>query len=232
MILTGEGNMALNKVNINEALAKIEQPFTLIQVAHVGALVMHAYVCLGAVEFHRHIDHDELFLVRQGWMVLESEWGNMTLKPDEMVIVPKGVGHRSGAQLRAIVLLIQPAALADRKNGHRRLFAVPRENGLVKFKLMDTAAHADSFCPQPIADIEELTAQTMVGNGPSPEFVNSLSGSLWLVLQGEAQMEAKGEIVDMEEGDLIVIGQNVPHHWTGSTSTVMFLLSRWAEVKC
>ena len=222
----------MNKINVIEALAHVEQPFTLVPVARVGSLVMHAYVCQGAVEWHKHIDNDELFLVRQGWIVLESEWGNVTLKPDEMVVVPKGVGHRSGSQLRAVVLLVQPAAMADRKNGHRRIFAIPRENELVKFKLMDVASRADSFCPEPVGYVEELTAQVMVGNGVSPEFVNTLSDSLWLVLQGEAQMQAEGEAVDMAEGDLVIVGRDVPHRWSNSGDTVMFLLSRWAEVKC
>jgi mannose-6-phosphate isomerase-like protein (cupin superfamily) len=222
----------LNKINVIEALAHIEQPLTLVQVARVGSLVMHAYVCQGAVEWHKHIDNDELFLVRQGWIVLESEWGNVTLKADEMVVVPKGVGHRSGSQLRAVVLLVQPAAMADHKNGHRRIFAIPGENDLVKLKLMDVASRADSFCPEPVAYVEELTAQVMAGDGVSPEFVNTLSDSLWLVLQGEAQMEAEGEAVDMAEGDLVVIGRGVPHRWSNSGDATMFLLSRWAEVKC
>jgi mannose-6-phosphate isomerase-like protein (cupin superfamily) len=221
--------MPLNKVNVIEALANIDQPFTLVEVARVSSLVMHTYVCEGSIQWHRHIDNDELFLVRQGWIVLESEWGNLTLKLDEMVIVPKGVGHRSGSQLRAVVLLVQPAAMADRKNGHRRLFAIPRESELMKFKLMEVAARADSFRPEPVIDVEELTAQIVVGHGLSPEFVNQLSDSLWLVLQGEAQMEAEGETTDMEEGDLVVIGRGVPHRWAGFAHTTMFLLSRWVE---
>jgi mannose-6-phosphate isomerase-like protein (cupin superfamily) len=97
---------------------------------------------------------------------------------------------------------------------------------------MDVASRADSFCPEPVGYVEELTAQVMVGNGVSPEFVNTLSDSLWLVLQGEAQMQAEGEAVDMAEGDLVIIGRDVPHCWSNSGDTVMFLLSRWAEVKC
>ena len=222
--------MALSKVNVSEALANVEQPFTLVEVARVSGLVMHAYICQGTVQWHRHIDHDELFLVRQGWIVLESEWGNVTLKPDEMAIVPKGVGHRSGSQLQAVVLLVQPVAMADRKNGHRRLFALPRENQLEKFKLVEVAARADLFRPEPLADMEELAAQVVVGNGPSPQYVNPHSDSLWLVLQGEAQMEAEGESADLEEGDLVVIGRGVPHRWTGSADTILFLLSRWTEM--
>ena len=147
---------------------------------------MFSLTTFACTQWHKHIDNDELFLVRQGWIVLESEWGNVTLKPGEMVVVPKSVRHRSGSQLRAVVLLVQPAAAADRKNGRRRLFAIARENELKKFKLMDVADRATSFYPEPVADMEELTAQVVACNGVSPEFINTLSNSLWLVLRGEA----------------------------------------------
>jgi len=221
--------MPLNKVNVAEALDKVEQPFTLVEVARVGSLVMHAYVCLGMVQWHRHVDHDELFLVQDGWITLESEWGNVTLKAGEMVVVPKGVGHRSGAQLRSIVLLVQPAAAADRKNGHRRIFAIPGENELQKVKLAEAATRTDLFRPEPMADIEELAAQVVVGQGVSHDYVNTLSGSLWLVMSGEAQLEVGGELLDVAAGELVVIDRNVPHRWASSTRTTMFLLSGWAE---
>ncbi len=221
--------MPLNKVNLAEALANVKQPFMMIEVAHVGSLVMHAYICQGTVEWHRHIDHDELFLVQEGWMVLESEWGNIVLKPDEMAIVPKGIGHRSSSQMRAVVLLVQPGAAADSKNGHRRIFALQRQDALQKYRLMDVAARADLFRPEPVADMEDLAAQIVVGYGLSPEYVNAFSGSLWLVMQGNAQMEAEGESVEMEAGELVVIGQGVPHRWTAFADTTLFLLSRWAE---
>jgi mannose-6-phosphate isomerase-like protein (cupin superfamily) len=143
--------------------------------------------------------------------------------------VPKGVGHRSGSQQRAVVLLVQPAAGADRKNGHRRLFAIPRENKLKSFKLVEAAARARSLCPEPVADMEELTAQVVAGEGVSPEFVTSLSDSLWLVLHGEARIEAEGEKLDLEEGDVVVVERDIPHRLTGAAHTVMFLLSRWIE---
>jgi mannose-6-phosphate isomerase-like protein (cupin superfamily) len=219
----------LNKVNLAETLAKVTQPFMMVEVAHVSSLVMHTYVCQGTVQWHRHIDHDELFLVHEGWMELESEWGNIVLKPSEMAVVPKGVGHRSGSQMRAVVLLAQPRAAADSKNGHRRIFALPQQDALQKYRLMEVGARADVFRPEPVADMEDLAAQIVVGNGLSPEYVNALSSSLWLVLQGHAQMEAEGELIEMEAGELVVIGQGVPHRWTAFADTTMFLLSRWVE---
>jgi mannose-6-phosphate isomerase-like protein (cupin superfamily) len=219
----------LNQTNVLRALADVEQPFTLVDVAHVGALVMYAYFCHGAVQWHKHIDHDELFLVRDGWMTVESEWGNVTLRPDEMVIVPKGVAHRSGSQLRTKMVLLQPAAGADRRNGHRRILAIPGEKELRKFRLMDAARRANPFRPEPVADIEELTVQVVTGSGLAPVYTNPLSDSLWLVLQGEARMEAEGESAEMELNDLVVVGRGVPHRWDSPAAATMLLISQWRE---
>jgi mannose-6-phosphate isomerase-like protein (cupin superfamily) len=218
-----------SKVNVTQALAHITQPFMLVEVARVGELVMHAYSCQGAVQWHRHVDNEELFLVHSGWMILESEWGNVTLKQDEMTVVPKSVGHRSGSQARAVALLVQPRTDANRRNGHRRLFALPGESRLSKFNLIEVAARADLFRPEPIVDVQDLTAQVVVTDGTSPEYINELSESLWLVLNGEAHLDAEGDLMDMSPGDLTVLGRGVPHRWISSRNTVMFLLSRWAE---
>jgi mannose-6-phosphate isomerase-like protein (cupin superfamily) len=101
---------------------------------------------------------------------------------------------------------------------------------LKRFKLVEAAARARSLCPEPVADMEELTAQVVAGEGLSPEFVNALSDSLWLVLQGEARIEAEGDKLDLEEGDVVVVERDIPHRLTGAVhQTVMFLLSRWVE---
>lgn len=219
----------MNQTNVLRALANVEEPFALVDVAHVGALVMYAYICHGSVQWHKHIDHDELFLVREGWMMLESEWGPVTLKPDEMAIMPKGVAHQSGSQLRTKVVQLRPAAGADRRNGHRRILAIPGEKELSKFRLLDAARRADPFRPEPIADIEELTVQVVAGSGLSPMYVNPLSDSLWLVLQGEARMEAEGESAEMQVNDLVVVGRDAPHRWASPTAATLLLVSQWRE---
>ena len=124
---------------------------------------------------------------------------------------------------------LRPAAGADRRNGHRRILAIPGEKELSKFRLTDAAKRADPFRPEPIADIEELTVQVVAGSGLSPMVVNPLSDSLWLVLQGEARMEAEGESAEMQVNDLVVIGRGVPHRWDSPAAATMLLISQWRE---
>src|SRR5258708_38928879 len=112
-------NMALDVVKLAEAANKLDQPFRVVQLASVGDLALSVFVCQGQVNWHRHLDEDELFLVHEGVVAIDTERGRLTLPSEELVFVPKGVAHRSGSQLRSVVLLIRPMMLTNRRNGHR-----------------------------------------------------------------------------------------------------------------
>src|SRR5713226_3864775 len=101
-------NMALDVVSLAQAANKLDHPFRVVQVASIGDLALSIFVCQGQVNWHRHMDEDELFLVHEGVVAIDTERGRLTLHSEELVVVPKGVGHRSGSQLRSIVLLFRP----------------------------------------------------------------------------------------------------------------------------
>src|SRR5258706_12266589 len=111
--------MTLEKVNLAEAANRIEQPFRVVQLATIGDLALSVYVCQGQVNWHRHLDEDELFLVHEGVVALDTERGRLTLHSEELAGVPKGGGHRSGSPLRSVVVLVRPIVLTNRTNGHR-----------------------------------------------------------------------------------------------------------------
>ena len=46
------------------------------------------------LDFHVHEQSDELFFVLEGRFTVETDDGQVTLAPGEMVIVPKGMRHR------------------------------------------------------------------------------------------------------------------------------------------
>jgi len=62
----------------------------------------------GEFPMHKHDDTDDFFLVLEGHITIETEHGNVDLKPGELYVVPKGVMHRPIAQGEAKILLIEP----------------------------------------------------------------------------------------------------------------------------
>jgi len=88
--------MPLDIVKLAEAANKLDQPFRVVPLASVGDLAISVFVCQGQVNWHRHLDEDELFLVHEGVVAVDTERGRLTLHSEELAVVPKGVGHRSG----------------------------------------------------------------------------------------------------------------------------------------
>jgi mannose-6-phosphate isomerase-like protein (cupin superfamily) len=216
--------VSLRVVNISQTILQVDQPFTLTELAVVGELVVHGYVCLGAVNWHTHIDADELFLVHEGVMALESQWGDVLLHSGELAVVPKGVAHRSGSQWRTLVVLVHARGFPERKNGHRRLFGFPGQGQMKKVELQAVPPMAGSFRLEPVADVDEYVVQLTAGSGLSPTYVNFLSDTLWLVISGQVRFEAGDELIELSQGELTVVPRDLPHRWIGLGSATLFWL--------
>ncbi len=62
----------------------------------------------GEFVWHRHAEEDELFIVIRGQLTIELRDGPVTLRPGELVVIPKGVEHRPVASEECHVMLIEP----------------------------------------------------------------------------------------------------------------------------
>ena len=78
---------------------------------------------LGEFVWHKHDDTDDFFLVIKGTLVIEMRDRNVTLRPGELFVVPKGIEHRPVAREEVHVLVIEP--LGTPNTGDRETAAVP-----------------------------------------------------------------------------------------------------------
>jgi len=117
--------MPLRNINLLEVAAELDELFVMWDVALIDDVAISVYLCQGCIGWHRHIDYAELFWEQQGVLLLESEWGDIHLQSHELVVVPKGVTHRSGSLLSSTALFFQPRLLVTRRDGDRRLFPWP-----------------------------------------------------------------------------------------------------------
>lgn len=62
----------------------------------------------GPFVWHDHPDTDDLFLVLDGRVTIETEEGDVNLGAGELYVVPRGVKHRPVAHGEAHLLLIEP----------------------------------------------------------------------------------------------------------------------------
>jgi mannose-6-phosphate isomerase-like protein (cupin superfamily) len=80
----------------------------------------------GEFVWHHHATEDELFLGIAGRFRVEFRDRTVELGPGEMIVVPRGVEHRTAADEEASVLIFEPAAVRNTGNvEHPTLTAPP-----------------------------------------------------------------------------------------------------------
>jgi mannose-6-phosphate isomerase-like protein (cupin superfamily) len=67
----------------------------------------------GEFVWHTHDDTDELFLVLDGQLTIQLRDGDVTLGPNQLFVVPRGVEHCPIADGEVQALLIEPAGVVN-----------------------------------------------------------------------------------------------------------------------
>jgi len=79
----------------------------------------------GTFPWHLHEKEDEMFLVWRGQMTIEFRDGRVVLDAGEFYVVPRGVEHRTMAELEAEVVVFEPAATRNTGNVLDEKFTAP-----------------------------------------------------------------------------------------------------------
>ena len=67
----------------------------------------------GEFVWHTHDDTDELFLVFDGELTIQLRDGDVTLRPGQMFVVPRGVEHCPIADGEVHAMLIEPIGVVN-----------------------------------------------------------------------------------------------------------------------
>jgi mannose-6-phosphate isomerase-like protein (cupin superfamily) len=212
----------LKKLNVSQIAAQLAQPFSMMNVSRVGDIVVSVYVCQGMLEWHQHLDNDELFWVYEGSILLESEWGEVRLRPGELAVVPKGVEHRSRSELRASVLLLRCGFVPERKNGRRRLYALTGEARLKRVSLHGVVrAITLPFQFQTVARIEDAVVQAAWGEGIWQVEIPATHDVLLFVLEGTATTRTSQSMLHLHPGDFTVVPQGTVYQLSTTKGTAL-----------
>jgi mannose-6-phosphate isomerase-like protein (cupin superfamily) len=77
----------------------------------VNDSVVRLGVMQGEYHWHKHENDDEFFFVLDGHFIIDLEGRSIDLQPQEGFVVPKGVVHRTRAPDRAVILMVETAAI-------------------------------------------------------------------------------------------------------------------------
>ena len=77
----------------------------------VNDAVVRLGVMQGEYHWHKHDHDDEFFFVLEGRFIIDLEGRSIDLRPQQGFVVPKGVVHRTRAPERAVILMVETAAI-------------------------------------------------------------------------------------------------------------------------
>jgi quercetin dioxygenase-like cupin family protein len=199
----------------------------MIDLASIDDLVLSIFLCHGTLPRHRHVDQDELFLVHSGTISLESEWGTAILRPGELAVAPKGVGHRSSSLLHSLVLLLQPRLMVNRRNGDRRLFALKEEKSLEKISVPAVGRQiVVPFRPVVLAHLDTYALDLTYCEGSGPWQKIDRQDSLVLCHEGQLTLETEQEQWSLQNGDMVVIPKGVGYRLSSIARSLVLGLHR------
>ena len=103
--------MPERKMAIDEAAARLVQPFTHTMLGQVDDYCAYLSRFDGTYRFHEHAK-DELYLVLEGEVFIDYYDGpSVPLRQGEVLVVKAGERHRSRAEEEALVLMFKAAHL-------------------------------------------------------------------------------------------------------------------------
>ena len=222
--------MSLSVVNLSTVANQIGRPFAVVALASIGDLALSVYICQGQVNWHKHLDEDELFLVHEGVIGLETERGNVTLHSEELVVVPKGIAHRSGSTLRSVVVLIRAAVLTGRRNGSHSS-VLDTDPPLEKVRIARASGMLTTpYQPVALARIESFDVLLTLAHGFGPQEVAPGHRALWLAVRGSAGIETnEGAGVRLETGEFVAVPPGVGYRLHAAEPALMLTLARTSE---
>jgi mannose-6-phosphate isomerase-like protein (cupin superfamily) len=202
----------MNKINIAVLGHTLDRPFLLHRLAAVDHFAIYLYVCEGFVAQHRHIMQDELFLVVDGVMRIDTDWGDVTLVDDEFIVIPRGLAHRSGSVVHTLVMLFQAQTDPDRKNGHGRLFVDDRVGDLPKGVLSAAPDGSQpAYRPERLIQVDEMSLRRTYCVGTTPWHRHTRHDELVWVRQGHLEVSTEHGGLRLKANELGVIPRNTIH---------------------
>ena len=77
----------------------------------VNGSVVRLGVVQGEYHWHKHDEDDEFFYVVEGKLLIDLEGRTVELAPRQGFVVPKGVVHRTRAEERTVMLMVENAGI-------------------------------------------------------------------------------------------------------------------------
>ncbi len=217
----------IQKVSVEEQGGRLKKAFTMIDLVSADELSVSVFLCQGSLAWHRHSDHEELFLVHDGAISLETEWGNAILRPGELAKVPKAVTHRSSSMLRSLVLLFHSEMLAERRNGDRQIFASKRRQRIEKVNLLAVARQiVQPFVTVPVVSVDNYDLHLTLVQGEGDWQEHRRQAALVFPLEGQLVVEVEAGDIPLRGKEIVAIPAGIPYRLASARGAAVLGVTR------
>jgi mannose-6-phosphate isomerase-like protein (cupin superfamily) len=115
----------MDKVSLSDKFSKFAEHWRPKLVAELNGQEVKLVKVQGVFPWHLHEAEDELFLVWRGRFRVEFRDRTVELGPGELVVVPRGMEHRTAADEEAEVLIFEPTNVRNTGNVVDEHFTAP-----------------------------------------------------------------------------------------------------------
>jgi mannose-6-phosphate isomerase-like protein (cupin superfamily) len=115
----------MSKMNLAEAFSRVTEHWRPKVIAELNDQEVKLVKCQGTFVWHQHDDVDELFLVWRGLLRVEFRDRVVELAEGDLLVVPRGVEHRTVAQNEVEMIVFEPAGTRNTGNITSESFTAP-----------------------------------------------------------------------------------------------------------
>jgi len=105
--------MERKPINLNEKLSQISDHWSPKIIAQLNDYHFKLVKFQGEFVWHTHADTDEAFIILDGSMTVHFRNGDVSVGPGELLVVPKGVEHKTSANTECKAMLVEAAGTVN-----------------------------------------------------------------------------------------------------------------------
>ena len=97
----------LERIDIRQLAGTVREKMFSQTLCQVNESVVRLVVIEGDFHWHKHDQEAEFFYVVDGTLLIDLEGRTVELGPQQGLVVPQGVSHRTRAPARSIILMVE-----------------------------------------------------------------------------------------------------------------------------
>ena len=96
----------MRKISISDEIASLDGYWSQRVIAEANGQLFKVAKGIGEINWHKHDDQDELFILYKGRLTIQLRTENIELFEGEMFVIPKGVEHCAKAEQEAAFVIV------------------------------------------------------------------------------------------------------------------------------